>query len=230
MKYAYLRVSKKDQNMNRQIDNLKRTYSDLLPCNIYYDKRTGINFERENYIRLKSVLSSGDELIVHELDRFGRNKTEIKQELEWLKSKGVIPRILNIHTTLIKYPSGQEWVQEMVHNILVEVYSTLAEQERELISRRTKEGLAAARQRGRFGGRPKKDSTDIKLAIKMHKDGYYISEITKAVNMSSSCFYKYLGNHVDDLLDIGKSIDEISSETGCTPIYIESRIYKNTHL
>lgn len=143
MIYAHIRVSSKDQNLARQIIAVKEYRPELLDENIYSDKESGKSFERKEYLKLKAVLKPGDELIIKELDRLGRNKKEIQKELAWFKEHGIIVRILNVPTTLIEYPEGQEWVMEMVNNILIEVLGAVAEQEREKILMRQREGLAA---------------------------------------------------------------------------------------
>ena len=85
----------------------------------------------------------GDEVVIKELDRLGRNKDGVKEELEWFKDHGVLVRILDIPTTLMVFPEGQSWVLEMVNNVLIEVMGSIAEQEREKILKRQKEGIAA---------------------------------------------------------------------------------------
>lgn len=142
MIYGLVRVSSKDQNPARQIVSLKSHFPELLDENIFIDKQSGKNFNRDGYLRLKSIIVSGDELAIHELDRLGRNKEEIKNELKWFKDHGVIVRILNVPTTLIDF-QGQEWLFDMVNNILIEVMGAIAENEREKILQRQKEGIAA---------------------------------------------------------------------------------------
>ena len=89
------------------------------------------------------LLERGDEVIVHSLDRLGRNKEGIKEELAWFKENGIIVRILDVPTTMIEYPEGQEWLMDMVNNILIEVLGAFAEQERENIRKRQREGIDA---------------------------------------------------------------------------------------
>lgn len=84
----------------------------------------------------------GDEILVEELDRFGRNKAEIKAELEWFKEHGIIVRVFDVPTTLMDF-HGQDWIGEMVNNILIEVMGAMAEQERKKIRKRQAEGIAA---------------------------------------------------------------------------------------
>lgn len=140
-RYFYGRVSAKDQNLARQIESA-RQYKDKID-RIFHDKQSGKDFVRKDYLKLKDIVEAGDEVIVHRLDRFGRNKEMIKTELAWFKEKGVFVRILNVPTTLIEYPEGQEWIMEMVNNILIEVLGAFAEQDRENIRKNQAEGIAA---------------------------------------------------------------------------------------
>lgn len=139
-RYFYGRVSAKDQNLARQLE-AARAYKDV--DRVFTDKKSGKDFAREAYQEMKSMVVRGDEVVVHALDRLGRNKDAIKEELAWFKERGVILRILNVPTTLIEYPAGQEWVMDMVNNILIEVLGAFAEQERENIRKRQEEGIAA---------------------------------------------------------------------------------------
>lgn len=142
MIYAYIRVSTKEQNLDRQIIAVREYRPELKFENIYSDKQSGKNFERTEYLRLKSAIRPGDELIVKELDRLGRNKEEIKRELSWFKENKVIVRILNVPTTLIDF-QGQEWIFDMINNILIEVMGAVAEEERKKILERQREGIDA---------------------------------------------------------------------------------------
>ena len=139
-RYFYGRVSSKDQNLDRQLESARK-YKNV-DC-VFTDKQSGKNMDRNGYQEMKSVLERGDEVVIHALDRLGRNKDAIKEELAWFKENGVLVRILNVPTTLIEFPEGQEWVMDMVNNILIEVLGAFAEQERENIRKRQAEGIAA---------------------------------------------------------------------------------------
>lgn len=140
-RYFYARVSTKEQSLERQLESA-RNYKQQID-RVFADKQSGKDFNRDKYLELKSVLQPGDEVIVHSLDRFGRNKEAIKEELAWFKEQGIIVRILDVPTTLIECPDGQEWIMEMVNNILIEVIGAFAERERENIRKRQAEGIAA---------------------------------------------------------------------------------------
>lgn len=138
--FYYARVSSRDQNLERQISAFKALGAD--DRDIYCDKKSGKDFDRENYLMLKkSLLRTGDTLVIKELDRLGRNKAEIKKELEYFKEQGIYIKILDIPTTMLDIPKGQEWIWDMVNGVLIEVLGTIAEQERRKIIDRQREGL-----------------------------------------------------------------------------------------
>lgn len=163
MRYFLGRVSKKDQSLARQL-KVARERFDIPDENVFCDKASGKDFDRPEYQHLKMAVKPGDEVIVKEFDRFGRNQKEAKRELEWFRDHGVTVRILDIPTTLVEYPEGSEWVLDMVTNILIEVLGAVAEQERNKIKQRSAEGMAAmpvvdgkkvSARTGRGFGRPK---------------------------------------------------------------------------
>lgn len=161
--FGYVRVSTREQNLARQIDNLKKYVPD--ERDIYADKVSGKDLYRPAYQTLRQMVRSGDTLYVHEMARLGRNKEDILQELRYYKEKGVIVRILNLPTTLVDYSiygdnKLQKALMNMVNNILIEVLATMAEAEREDIHKRQREGISAARKRGMKFGRPEKNFPD----------------------------------------------------------------------
>ena len=152
--FGYARVSSTDQNLDRQLDALKS--AGVEERNIICDKRSGKDFDRPGYKALKGPigLRKGDTLVIKSLDRLGRNKAAIKGELESLRQMGVRVKILDLPTTCADLPTGQEWVIDMVNNILLEVLSSIAEQERVSIRARQAEGIASAKAAGKHLGRP----------------------------------------------------------------------------
>ena len=140
-KYFAARVSSKDQNLARQIETAKRF--GIPEENVFCDKITGRTTARPDYDRLKGLVVQGDEVYFEELDRVARDKSLIKEELEWFKERGVLVRVMDVPTTLMEFPEGQHWVMEMVNNILIEVLGTIAEQEWKKIKKRREEGIAA---------------------------------------------------------------------------------------
>lgn len=150
-RYGYIRISDATQKINRQMDFM--TDLGIDEEHIFIDKQSGKDFNRPAYRRLLRKLKSGDTLYIKELDRLGRNKEEIKEELNKLRSKKVHVKITNIPTTMHDY-GEDDWILDMVNNILVEVLAAIAEQERITNHQRQAEGIAAARARGVHLGRP----------------------------------------------------------------------------
>lgn len=151
--FGYARVSTARQKEDRQVETLLGYGVD--GRNIIIDKESGKSMDRQGWQTLKrSLLRSGDVLVVKELDRLSRRKADIRSELEELKQAGVRVKILDIPTTLTDFPDGQEWVIEMVNNILIEVMGSIAQEERNKIRQRQREGIASARSNGVAFGRP----------------------------------------------------------------------------
>lgn len=151
--YYYARVSSKEQNLDRQIAAFKALGAQ--EREIITDKESGKNLERTGYQALKNaILRPGDTLVVKSLDRLSRNKRDIKNELQYFKDNRIRLKIIELPTTMMDLPEGQEWAFEMVNNILIEVLGTIAEQERETTHQRQAEGIAAAKAKGVKLGRP----------------------------------------------------------------------------
>ena len=151
--YYYARVSSKEQNLDRQISAFKALGAS--DCDIITDKESGKDLERVGYQALKNaMLRRGDTLVVKSLDRLSRNKADIHDELRYFKENGIRLKVIDLPTTMMDLPEGQEWVFDMVNNILIEVLGTIAEQERETICKRQAEGIEAAKAKGKKFGRP----------------------------------------------------------------------------
>lgn len=193
MIYGYMRVSTKSQNLNRQEDALLEF--GVEKDNIFADKESGKNFDREKYQEMKSILKRNDVLVIKELDRLGRNKEMVKEELEYFKNNGIRVKILNIPTTLIDFPEGQEWVMDMVNNILLEVMSSIAEEERKKIKTRQAEGIAAAKAGGvKFG--PKVKYTEVQLLnalkdLKVNGGTKSYSQVVRDHNIPKTTLIRY---------------------------------------
>ncbi len=151
--YYYARVSSKEQNLDRQLDAFYALGAQ--ERDIITDKESGKDLDRAGYKALKNaMLRRGDTLIVKSLDRLSRNKYDIKNELQYFKENGIRLKVIDLPTTMMDLPQGQEWVFDMVNNILIEVLGTIAEQERETIRKRQAEGIEAAKKKGKKLGRP----------------------------------------------------------------------------
>lgn len=137
--YGYARVSSKEQNADRQVQALIEYGVD--GHNIIVDKKSGRDMKREGYALLKNfMLRSGDTLVIKELDRLSRKKSDIKKELEYFREHHIRVKILDIPTTLAEFSEKQEWVMDMINTILIEVLGSIAEAERLKIRQRQRYG------------------------------------------------------------------------------------------
>lgn len=151
-KYGYARVSTREQNLDRQIAALREYITD--ERDIITDKESGKSMDRPGYQYLRErLLREGDTLVVKSIDRLGRNALQIKEELQRFRRMGVTVQIIDLPTTMTDWPDEQKLIGEMINNILIEVYSMIAEQERLTIRQRQAEGIAAAKAQGKNLGR-----------------------------------------------------------------------------
>lgn len=144
---------------------------------------------------MKKRLREGDTLIIKELERLGRNKEMIKEELEHFKNNKIRIKILNIPTTLMDLPKENEWVFEMINNILIEVLSAVAEEERNKIRIRQAEGIAIAKAEGKYKGRAQAQlPKDFEKLYKQWKDnGIIATQFVKLLGLKSRTrLYKYI--------------------------------------
>ena len=143
---GYCRVSCKDQDLTRQIESLKQYGCEK----IYSDKATGKNFNRPEYTKLKDALRKGDTLVVHEFDRLGRNKKLTLKELQYFKDNGIRLVALNLPTTQMN--TDDNLMLETINNIVIELYTMMAQQEIETREKRQREGIDVALANGvKFG-------------------------------------------------------------------------------
>jgi DNA invertase Pin-like site-specific DNA recombinase len=181
MKIGYLRVSKHEQNEALQKDALQEA-----GCEKYFsDIVTGSKFERKGLEQLLAFVRSGDTVIVWKLDRLGRSLKDLIETLNLLKDREIdfISLTEHIDTTT---PGGK---------LIFHLMGALAEFERDLIRERTNAGLAAARARGRVGGRPRKLATDGKVALTRRlfaEKKHSIDDICSTLGISRSTLYRYV--------------------------------------
>ena len=185
MLIGYARVSTHEQNLILQIDALKKN-----GCKkIFEDKVSGVAAARPGIDEAVSFLRKGDTLVVWRLDRLGRSLKHLIELVGDLEKKGIGFKSLqeSIDTT----NSGGR--------LIFHIFGALAEFERNLIQERTKAGLAAARARGKKGGRPKSlDKKQRAMAIQLYNDREHsIKDICDLMKISKTTFYAYLKEHTE---------------------------------
>jgi len=176
-KIGYARVSTKNQNLDLQIDTLEREGCEK----IFYEKR-GSTQTRPEFERCLEYLRKGDTLVVWKLDRLGRTMKQLINLVDDLKERNIDLRVItgDLDTST---PQGK---------MMFTLVSMFAEMERDLTIERTKVGLAAARKRGRVGGRKKIDDDTLDKAFMMYDSGVTVVDICRTLPIKKATFYNYL--------------------------------------
>lgn len=194
MKIGYARVSTKDQVLDGQMDALNAVGCER----IFTDKLSGVREDRKGLIELMSFIRKGDTLVIWRLDRLGRGIKHLISIVELLKDKGIGLKSLTeeIDTTT---PGGA---------LVFHVFASIAQFERDIIKERTRVGLAAAKARGRLGGRKLKLNREkIEHAVELYcSNSKTINEICKIIGISRAQFYEYMRKEgVSDLQQKSKT-------------------------
>lgn len=176
---GYARVSTAEQNLDRQIDMLRQYGVDY----IFTEKMTGTRKDRPELNRLLTRMTEGDTVVVESLSRLGRSTKDLIELVELFETQHVhlvsLKESINTST-----PSGK---------LLFTLMSAIAQFERDVIAERTKEGLAAARARGRKGGRPRTDPRKVQQAIKLYTTRQYtLKEIEELTGVKKATVYREL--------------------------------------
>lgn len=189
MIYAYARVSTKEQNLDRQLEELKK-YTDK----IYQEKQSGKDFEsRIIYQKMKKKLSDGDLLIISSLDRLGRNYEQIISEWKDITNKGCDIQVLDM--PILNTKNGVDGLDgKFISNLVLQILAYVSQKEREKIKERQKQGIRIAKEKGVKFGRPSI------LDERMDFDEYYFKQDLKTMNwirfcdkygISRSIYFKY---------------------------------------
>jgi DNA invertase Pin-like site-specific DNA recombinase len=155
--YAYLRVSSREQNVERQLEAIKGLNID--ERDIYIDKQSGKDFNRPEYQALKRSIRLGDTLFIKSLDRFGRNKAMILSEWQWLMDNKINVVVIDMPLLDTRKYKELDGVGELVTSLVLQILSWLAEEERKNIKQRQREGIDIALKNGIKFGRPRQRIT-----------------------------------------------------------------------
>ena len=150
--YGYVRVSTKDQNLDRQFFAMREF--GISEAYIFQDRQSGKDFNRPAYLALLKKLKPGDTLVIKSIDRLGRNYSEILEQWEFITKK-LKTSIVVLDMPLLDTRNNRDLTGTLIADIVLQLLSYVAQTEREGIRQRQKEGIAAARAGGvRFGRRP----------------------------------------------------------------------------
>lgn len=189
--YGYVRVSSIEQNEDRQMIALKK--AGVSAGCIFMDKQSGKDFHRENYERMVSMLQEGDLLYIMSIDRLGRNYVEIQNQWRML-TKDIGIDICVMDMPLLDTRNGKDLMGTFIADLVLQILSFVAENERENIRKRQEQGIAAAKQRGVQFGRPEKRVPDDfqKIVRAWEKGNVKTYEILDQCQISRSTFFRRL--------------------------------------
>ncbi len=187
-KFGYGRVSSKEQNEARQLETLKQYVDNR---DIFIDKQSGKDFNREQYQLLKRMLRKDDVLYIHSLDRFGRNKEEILNEWNDI-TKNIGADIVVLDMPLLDTTKHKDSLGTFISDLVLQILSWIAEDERERIKKRQREGIDAAHKNGVKFGRPTIQITDefIEVYTEWKNGDIKAVEAMQKCNLKKSTFYK----------------------------------------
>jgi DNA invertase Pin-like site-specific DNA recombinase len=192
MTYAYIRVSSKTQHIDRQLSEIVKL--NIPTKHIFIDKESGKDFNRKQYRRLKSKLKKDDLVIIKSIDRLGRNYQMIIDEWAYItRTVGADIQVLDM-PLLDTRSHPENLVGKFISDIVLQILSFVAENERDNIKQRQAEGIRIAKEKGVHMGRPryvKPDNFD--EIVSLFKDKQIsLSEAISTLELSKSTFYKYL--------------------------------------
>lgn len=189
--YGYVRVSSTDQNEDRQLAVMYE--KQILAKNIYIDKQSGKDFKRTQYKKLVNKLKAGDLIYILSIDRLGRNYREIQEQWRVLTKEKSID-ICVIDMPLLDTRNGKDLMGTFIADLVLQILSFVAQNERENIKKRQAEGIAIAKVKGVRFGRPVNDVPDefAKIINDWQEKRLPKAEVLKLCNMSESTFYRRL--------------------------------------
>ncbi|MGV3463698.1 MAG: recombinase family protein [Heyndrickxia sp.] len=202
--FGYIRVSGKDQNIDRQL--IEMLDLGIHGRDIFIDKESGKDFDRPQYQALKQCLRNGDLLYIKSIDRFGRNSKDIKKEWETITQE-IKADIKVLDMPLLDTTQYKDQLGTFVSDLVLQVLSFVAERERENILQRQKEGIAVAKEKGKHLGRPQMNLTTLSKAQCKTLGEWYPrwkrNEITAVefmnkINLKKNTFYKVLKQYEEN--------------------------------
>ena len=186
--FGYARVSSKEQNEERQLEAFKDF--NIGERDIYIDKQSGKDFNREQYNILKNALRENDLLVIKSIDRLGRNYNMIIDEWKDI-TKNIKADIVVIDMPLLDTRKNKDLLGTFISDLILQILSYVAEQERTFIKQRQKEGIASAKINGVKFGRPKiekPDNFDIVVSQWKNKE-IKTKEALELLNLRPNTFY-----------------------------------------
>lgn len=194
MRYGYVRVSTKEQNIDRQMSAL--SIENIPKQHIFIDRASGKDFDRVEYKKLLAILQEGDDLIIKSIDRLGRNYDDILEQWQF------ITKVKKVHIMVLDFPllntrnNTDTITGKLILDLVLQVLSYVSQMEREQIKQRQMEGIREAKKRGKRFGRPqiKIPNEFLEIAERYNQNMLTIREGAKILGVSKSTFHNWLKN------------------------------------
>jgi len=194
MRYGYVRVSTKEQNIDRQMSAL--SIENIPEKHIFIDRASGKDFDRVEYKKLLTILEEGDDLIIKSIDRLGRDYDDILQQWQF------ITKVKKVHIMVLDFPllntrnNTDTITGKLISDLVLQVLSYVSQMEREQIKQRQMEGIREAQKRGKRFGRPqiKIPNEFLAIAERYNQNMLTIREGAKILGVSKSTFHNWLKN------------------------------------
>ncbi|HDA6122945.1 TPA: recombinase family protein [Enterococcus faecium] len=182
---GYARVSSKDQKLDRQLEALQDV------SKLFSDKLSGQSTNRPQLQAMLDYIREGDIVVVTELDRLGRNNKDLTNIMNQIQQKGATLEVLNLPSM-----NGieDENLRRLINNLVIEIYKYQAEADRKRIKERQKQGIAIAKEQGKFKGKPlkfKENDPRLQLAFKLYLEGATDTQVEKQTGISRRTFKRY---------------------------------------
>lgn len=192
MRYGYIRVSTKEQNIDRQLTAL--SLENISKEQIFIDRASGKNFNRIEYQRLLTILQEDDDLVIKSIDRLGRNYDDILEQWK------LLTKVKKVHLVILDFPllntrnNIDTITGKLISDLVLQVLSYVSQMEREQIKQRQMEGIREAKKRGKRFGRPQiKIPDEFLVAVECYKRNMLtIREGAKLFGVSKSTFHNWL--------------------------------------
>ena len=192
MRYGYIRVSTKEQNIDRQLTAL--SLENISKEQIFIDRASGKNFNRIEYQRLLTILQEDDDLVIKSIDRLGRNYDDILEQWK------LLTKVKKVHIVVLDFPllntrnNIDTITGKLISDLVLQVLSYVSQMEREQIKQRQMEGIHEAKKRGKRFGRPQiKIPDEFLVAVECYKSNMLtIREGAKLFGVSKSTFHNWL--------------------------------------
>ena len=192
MRYGYIRVSTKEQNIDRQLTAL--SLENISKEQIFIDRASGKNFNRIEYQRLLTILQEDDDLVIKSIDRLGRNYDDILEQWK------LLTKVKKVHIVVLDFPllntrnNIDTITGKLISDLVLQVLSYVSQMEREQIKQRQMEGIHEAKKRGKRFGRPRlKVPDEFLVAVECYNHNMLtIREGAKLCGVSKSTFHNWL--------------------------------------